>query len=92
VIRNIRHKGLRLLFETDNARGVPAEFAYKLRRILLALDSGPLPAVLDVPGYRLHALTANRRGTWSTTVSRNWRVTFEIDGEDAVNVDFEDYH
>jgi proteic killer suppression protein len=25
-------------------------------------------------------------------VSGNWRITFRFDGEDAVDVDYEDYH
>ncbi len=34
----------------------------------------------------------NRAGTWSVTVSGNWRVTFTFEGEDAFDVDLEDYH
>jgi proteic killer suppression protein len=37
-------------------------------------------------------LTGNRKGTWSVTVSGNWRITWRFDGEDAVHVDYEDYH
>jgi proteic killer suppression protein len=47
---------------------------------------------MNLPGYRLHQLKGNRTGTWSVTVSGNWRVTFSFDGEDAVAVDLEDYH
>jgi proteic killer suppression protein len=56
------------------------------------LNRGPLPAQLDRPNSRLHALTGDRKGTWSVWVSPNWRVTFKIDGPDAKDVDFEDYH
>jgi len=28
----------------------------------------------------------------SVTVSGNWRVTFRFEGEDAFDVDLEDYH
>jgi proteic killer suppression protein len=52
-----------------------------------AFDTG-----LDLPGYRLHQLKGNRAGTWSVTVSGNWRVTFTFEGEDAYDVDLEDYH
>jgi len=45
-----------------------------------------------LPGYRLHQLKENRAGTWSVTVSGNWRVTFSFEGEDAFDVDLEDYH
>jgi plasmid maintenance system killer protein len=31
---------------------------------------------LNLPGYRLHRLKGSRAGTWSVTVSGNWRITF----------------
>ena len=46
----------------------------------------------SLPGYRLHQLKSNRAGTWSVTVSGNWRVTFSFEGEDAFDVNLEDYH
>jgi proteic killer suppression protein len=92
MLKSIKHKGLRLLWEKDNAKGIPAEFADKLERILTLLNRGPLPDMLDLPGLKLHAVTGNRKGTWSVWITRNYRVTFEIDGPDAINVDFEDYH
>ena len=45
------------------------------------------------PNYGLHELTGDRKGTWSMTVTRNWRLTFQI-AEDGslVEMDLEDYH
>ena len=37
-------------------------------------------------------MKGNRAGTWSVTVSGNCRVTFTFEGEDAFDVDLEDYH
>jgi len=31
-------------------------------------------------------------GRWSVWVNGNWRMTFEFEGEDAILVDYEDYH
>jgi hypothetical protein len=31
-------------------------------------------------------------GRYAITISRNWRITFGWDGDDAINVDMEDYH
>ncbi|MFY0664452.1 MAG: type II toxin-antitoxin system RelE/ParE family toxin [Natronospirillum sp.] len=39
-----------------------------------------------------HELVGNRAGTWSVTVSGNWRVTFIFVGDDAEVVNYEDYH
>ena len=47
---------------------------------------------MDLPGLRLHELTGSRKGTWSVTVSGNWRVTFRFEGGDAEIVNYEDYH
>lgn len=38
------------------------------------------------------ALEARDHGRYALTVSRNWRITFAWKGEDAVDVDLEDYH
>ena len=71
------------------------EIAWDLRLaapILLRLNDGPLPEAMALPGYRLRELKGDRKGTWSVWVSGNYRLTFEIDGENATNVDLEDYH
>lgn len=47
---------------------------------------------MDAPGLRLHPLKGGRKGTWAVDVSGNWRITFAFSGEDAVDVDLEDYH
>jgi proteic killer suppression protein len=47
---------------------------------------------MDLPGYRLHPLRGQRAGFWATTVSGNWRLTVRFEGEDAFDVDYEDYH
>ena len=45
-----------------------------------------------LPVWGAHRLTGDRKGTWSLHVTRNWRLTFRIDGDHIVDVDFEDYH
>lgn len=92
-IRNIVHKGLRRLYERDDPRGLPAGAVDKLRKMLAFLDAiATEEEVRDVPTWKAHRLTGNRKGTWSLHVSRNWRLTFEVDGDEIADVDFEDYH
>jgi toxin HigB-1 len=92
MIKRFRHKGLEALFRTGGTKGVNAQLAAKLRRALLRLNDGPLPEAMDLPGFRLHRLKGNRDGVWSVSITGNSRLTFETDGEDATNVDLEDYH
>lgn len=92
MILTIRHKGLRRLYEQDDARRLNPEHVDKLRNILARLDVAHGPDDMDLPGFRLHQLTGDRAGIWSVTVRANWRVTFHFEGEDVVDVDYEDYH
>jgi proteic killer suppression protein len=92
VIVSFRHKGLELYFSTGNTAGIQASHAERLRLILGRLNVSTCPADMNLPGLRLHQLKGNRRGTWSVRVSGNWRVTFKFIGEDAADVDYEDYH
>jgi hypothetical protein len=52
VIRSIRHKGLKRLYEDDETRGVNAEHAEKLGDILARLDAAKVISDLDLPGFR----------------------------------------
>lgn len=68
------------------------ELAARLLRQLDVLNRARTTADMNLPGYRLHRLKGDRAGTWSVSVSGNWRVTFTFEGEDAFEVDLEDYH
>jgi proteic killer suppression protein len=63
MIKRFRHKGLESLFLTGSTKGIDAQLAGKLRRMLLRLNDGPLPETMSLPGYRLHLLKGNRKGS-----------------------------
>ena len=92
MIKSFRHKGLKQLFETGARGGVTPELATRLRRQLDVLNRARTTRDMNLPGFRLHQLKGNRTGTWSVTVSGNWRMTFTFEVEDAYDVDLEDYH
>jgi proteic killer suppression protein len=92
MIRSIRHKGLKRLYEEDDPRGVIAEHAEKLRDILDALDTSVTIEDMDLPGFRLHPLRGELKGLWAVTVRANWRVIFRFADDDAFEVDYVDYH
>jgi toxin HigB-1 len=91
MIRTIRHKGLKRLFEQDDPGGVNQEHAEKLRDILATLHAASTVAHMDLPGFRLHSLKGRMKGFWSVTVRANWRVIFRFD-DGATDVDYVDYH
>ncbi len=94
-IRAIRHRGLRRFVEKDDASGLPADFIEKIRNIVSFLQEMESPDELkSIVAWRPHQLTGNRKGIWSLTVTRNWRITFRIDESEKVivDLDYEDYH
>jgi proteic killer suppression protein len=92
MIRSIRHKGLKRLYEDDDPRGVIAEHVDKLRDILARLDAARAVTDMDIPGLRLHPLKGEMKGFWAATVRANWRVIFRFADSDAFDVDYLDYH
>jgi len=92
MIRSFRHKELERFFATGSTRGLDARMAPKLRRILTVLNMATEPLQMSAPTYRLHPLLGDRKGQWAVWVTGNWRLVFEFDGADAVNVDLVDYH
>jgi proteic killer suppression protein len=92
MIRNFRHKGLRRFFAESDCRGIPAQHAARMVRLLDRLDAADKPEDMDLPGYRFHPLKGDRLGDYAVSMSGNWRLTFRFDGKDATDVDLEDYH
>lgn len=92
MIKSFRHKGLERFFRKNDPRGIQAQHANRVERILSLLDEASSPGQLNIPGLFLHPLKGERKGEWAMTVSGNWRITFRFEGEDVVVVNLEDYH
>ena len=56
------------------------------------LDSSRVAEDMNLPGYKFHELTGDRKGTYAVAVTGNWRIAFEFDDKGAKNVNLEDYH
>lgn len=93
-IDSIRHKALRNFAVTGQAKGLPGNLVDRLRNMLAYLVTVETVEELKAPpNYGAHELTGNRNGTWSLTVTKNWRMTFRINAALAIeDLDLEDYH
>ena len=92
MIESFKHKGLRQLFEEDNARGVNAEHLRKIRQILAVLQAAKTIDALRLPAFGLHPLKGDLMGFWAVTVRANWRIIFRFEDGRAWDVDLVDYH
>ncbi len=73
---------------------MPGDLVERLRKMLAYLTAIDVADELLVPpNFGAHLLTGDLAGRWSLVMTRNWRMTFEIDERNVIiDLDLEDYH
>ena len=91
MIRGYRSKALRLFGEKGDASKLPVQNVDRVRLLLAVLDAARSPEAMNLPGFGFHSLRGKPM-RYAVSVNGNYRVTFGFIGEDATDVDVEDYH
>ncbi|MBI1731799.1 MAG: type II toxin-antitoxin system RelE/ParE family toxin [Gammaproteobacteria bacterium] len=79
--------------DTRHSRKLPVTLHPRIRRLLDQINAANSPDVLrKSPGNRLEKLGGRLQHFWSVRVNSQWRVMFQSEGRDAVNVQIVDYH
>lgn len=79
--------------EANDPRGLRPDLVNRVRNILAVLIAAEnMEGVTGPPGWRIHQLSGDRRGTWSISASGNWRITFDVDQHEIQNLHLEDDH
>jgi proteic killer suppression protein len=89
------HRGLRRFIQHNDASGLAPAVVEKVRNFLTFLqEMEDARELRDIPSWNAHQLTGDRKGIWSLTVTRNWRITFKIDQAEGeiLDLNYEDYH
>jgi len=92
MITSFKDKALRRFFETGSTKGIAVQNTDRVRRVLLALNEARHAADLNQPGLHWHDLAPKQPSRYSVWISGNYRITYAFKGENAVDVDLEDYH
>ena len=94
MIKSIRHKGLRLLWqENDSSKLTKDQITKIAQRLFFIHNLKTVPQDFGVvPGWKAHKLTGDLKDYWSIKVSGNYRIIFKWDGQDAFDLDYLDYH
>ncbi|BAT51693.1 plasmid maintenance system killer protein [Nostoc sp. NIES-3756] len=71
MIQTFKSKALENLFKEDSHKGISANLEKKIRIRLEVIDSASIVEDIRLPGYDLHELKGDRKGTWSIKVSAN---------------------
>jgi len=92
MIKTWKHKGLKQFFENGNIAGIQSGHTKRLKIILQRLNAAIKPDDMNTPGMKFHKLTGKLKNFYAVAVNKNWRVIFKFDGQNAILVDYCDYH
>lgn len=92
MIRSFKSKALKRFAETGDGSKLPVPNHDRVRQILLALNAATVPDAMNIPGFKFHSQKGDQKGRFAVSANGNYRVTFGFEGQDAINVDLEDYH
>ena len=92
MIRSFRSRSLKRFWEKNDDKGIRRDWVERVKMILDSVNAASRPEDLNVPGLNFHRLKGNRAGEYAVYISRSWRITFSWSGQDATQVDLEDYH
>jgi len=92
MIKSFRRSGIEKFFTTGSKAGIQPAHASKLAVQLFQLNRAKTPADMDAPGWGLHPLRSELKDHWAVKVNGNWRLTFAFELENAILVDYQDYH
>ena len=92
MIATFVSKGLAELFEKRKTAKLDNKLQRKMLRILDALDRARRPEEMRIPGFDFHSLRGFKPTRYSAHVNGPWCITFAFEGENAIAVDFEQYH
>ena len=93
MIISFKSRALKRYWAKGKEDKLPPQDLDKIDLILDTLDRATAPEDMDIAGFNFHPLKGNLKGRYSCKVNQNWRITFAFDEDnDAVDIDFEDYH
>jgi proteic killer suppression protein len=92
MIRSFRNKALAVLWVSGTSAGIDARMHKRILARLDVLNAASAAEQMNVPGFNFHALRGFELTRYTVHVNGPWCLTFEFEGDDAVKIDFEQYH
>jgi proteic killer suppression protein len=93
VIRTFADRHTKELYDTGKSKRLPSEMWKRALRRLEYLDLATRVDDLKIPpSNRLHKLERDRKGQYSISVNKQWRICFRFMDGDAYDVELTDYH
>lgn len=91
TIETFKHKGLEELFVNGKTKRIGKVAHGKIIELMDIIDAAT--ELRDLQGISaFQPLKGDRKGTYSMTVTGNWRITFTFADGEAHILNYEDYH
>lgn len=93
AIKSFSHKGLKNFYFNGTKSGLNANHIDSIGYILDAVEASHHPQDLKaIYSNKFSEKKGAGKGVYSIEVNGNWRITFQIQDEGAVFLDYVDYH
>lgn len=92
MIKTFRHKGLAELWSEGKTAKIDQKLHKRILVRLRALEVVTSPEQMNLPGFDYHALQGFDPVRFTIHVNGPWCITFAMEKEDVILVDFEQYH
>lgn len=92
MISNFKHRGLKELFHAGHSHRINKALHRRIIRRLDVLDAAKKLVQLDVPGFNFHKLKGYKPERYTIHVNGPWCITFNWQGDEATDINLENYH
>ncbi len=93
AIKSFKNRETRKVFNGNFSRKLPQQIQQRARESLKQIDAADnLEDLLIPPSNRLEQLDGDRSGQHSIRINQQYRVCFEWEAGNALNVEITDYH
>ena len=93
MIQSFKDKETQKIFERQRSRRLPSDIQQvALRKLRMLNRAETLQDLRIPPANRLERLSGDREGEYSIRVNDQWRVCFQWQDGDALDVEIVDYH
>lgn len=92
MIKSFKHKGLSQFYSENCRKSLNTKDLPKITRILDRLSASLVAKDMNIPGWDFHELKGDRKGVYTVSVRKNWKITFRFQNGEATEINLEDYH
>ncbi|HEY9702791.1 MAG TPA: type II toxin-antitoxin system RelE/ParE family toxin [Allocoleopsis sp.] len=93
MIKNFKDKETEKIFNRQRSKKLPSDIQQiALRKLRMLNRAIAIQDLLIPPGNRLESLKGDRMGQYSIRINSQWRICFEWEEGNALNVEIVDYH